>query len=66
MHAPLHSLSYLRTIEEALADLVDKHDRIAPKSRFELARMINQLRFEIAHRTANKEKRPGSLPASAF
>jgi hypothetical protein len=54
MHAPLHSLSYLRTIEEALADLVHKHASTPPTSRCKLTRMIKQLRFEIDHRNANR------------
>jgi hypothetical protein len=54
MHAPLHSLSYLRTIEEALADLVHKHSSTPPTSRCKLTRMIKRLRFEIAHRDAKR------------
>jgi hypothetical protein len=53
MPAPLHSLSDLRTIEEALADLVQKHATTPPTSRCKLTRMIKQLRFEIAHRNTN-------------
>jgi hypothetical protein len=52
MHAPLHSLSNLRAIDRALADLINKHDQITVHGhRLKLARVITQLRCEIAYRT---------------
>jgi hypothetical protein len=56
MHAPLHSLTNLRAIDQALADLINKHDQyiIVNMYRRKLARMIVQLRSEIAYRAAAK------------
>ena len=55
MHAPLHSLSNLRAIDHALADLINKLDQITVnRHRQKLARMIAQLRCEIAYRAAGR------------
>ncbi|HTW52152.1 MAG TPA: hypothetical protein VME45_09690 [Stellaceae bacterium] len=58
---PIDCLNRCRPLQQALADLVTKHDALVfnHPARHELARMIRQLEGEIAFRGAQTAPAPG-------
>ena len=55
-------LTNMRSIEQALADLIEKHQRLTPKARHRcrLSRMISQLKNEISRRSLDAALGPSA------